>query len=110
MNINEAVWPLLGSALSLVLIIGSAILIPITRRWVSAKVGVEKSNLLFDWADIAVRAAEQILSTGTGADKYAYVLKALQSVSDSHDIKVDTVTLQAADRGGSSYAKDGRHS
>jgi hypothetical protein len=96
MNINDAVWPLLGSVLSLILAVGEAILIPMVRKWLAAKVGVEKSNLLFDWADIAVRAAEQILSTGTGADKYAYVLKALQSVSDSHDIKVDTVTLQAA--------------
>jgi hypothetical protein len=96
MNISDAVWPLLGSALSLVLIIGGAVLIPITRRWVSAKIGVEKSDILFSWAGICVRAAEQILSAGTGADKYAYVLKALQSVSESHSIKVDTITLQAA--------------
>jgi molecular chaperone DnaK (HSP70) len=96
MNISDAVWPLLGSALSLVLAVGGAIIIPMVRKWLAAKVGVEKSNLLFDWADIAVRAAEQILSSGSGADKYAYVLKAMQSVSDSHNIKVDTITLQAA--------------
>jgi hypothetical protein len=96
MNLSEAVWPLLGSAMSLVLAISGAILIPMVRKWLAAKVGVEKSNLLFDWADIAVRAAEQLLGAGAGADKYAYVLKALQSVSDSHSIKVDTITLQAA--------------
>jgi hypothetical protein len=96
MNISDAVWPLLGSALSLVLAIGGAILIPMVRKWLAAKVGVEKSNLLFDWAEICVSAAEQLLGAGAGADKYAYVLKALQSVSESHSIKVDTITLQAA--------------
>jgi Co/Zn/Cd efflux system component len=96
MNLSDTVWPLLGSVLSLVLAISGAILIPMVRKWLDAKVGVEKSDLLFSWAGICVRAAEQILSAGTGADKYAYVLKALQSVSESHDIKVDTITLQAA--------------
>jgi hypothetical protein len=93
---NEAAWSLLVTVLSLLLSIGGAILIPMVRKWLAAKVGVEKSNLLFDWADIAVRAAEQLLGAGAGADKYAYVLKALQSVSESHSIKVDTITLQAA--------------
>jgi hypothetical protein len=96
MNLSEAVWPLLGSVLSLVLAISGAILIPMVRKWLAAKVGVEKSNLLFDWAEICVSAAEQLLGAGAGADKYAYVLKALQSVSDSHNIRVDTITLQAA--------------
>jgi hypothetical protein len=93
---NEAAWSLLVTVLSLLLSIGGAVLIPMVRKWLAAKVGIEKSNLLFDWADIAVRAAEQLLGAGAGADKYAYVLKALQNVSDSHSIKVDTITLQAA--------------
>lgn len=92
---NELTLSLLGTVLSLVFAIGGAFLIPPAKKWLDAKVGVEKSNLVFDWAATFVRAAEKTITAGGGA-KYLWVAEALRGLTDSHNIKIDDVTLEAA--------------
>jgi hypothetical protein len=93
---SEATLSLLGTVLSLVSLVAGYFLIPAAKKWLDAKVGVEKSSLLFNWAETFVKAAEQMHGPGVGGVKYAVVLKALQGFSNSQNIKVDDKTLEAA--------------
>jgi hypothetical protein len=93
---SEATLTLLGTILSAVVAIGGYFLIPILYKLAVAKLGLEHADLLFNWAETFVKAVEQTQGPGRGGTKYALVLEALRGLSNSHNIKVDDKTLEAA--------------
>jgi hypothetical protein len=66
------------------------------KPWLDAKVGVEHSTLIFNWAETFVRAAEQMMGPGGGGAKYSYVSGALEALAESKKIKLDEHALEAA--------------
>jgi hypothetical protein len=66
------------------------------KPWLDAKVGVEHSTFIFNWAETLVRAAEQMMGPGGGGAKYTYVSGALEALAESKNIKLDENTLEAA--------------
>jgi hypothetical protein len=66
------------------------------KPWLDAKIGVEHSTFIFNWAETLVRAAEQMMGPGGGGAKYTYVSGALEALAESKNIKLDNDSLEAA--------------
>jgi hypothetical protein len=66
------------------------------KPWLDAKIGVEHSNLIFGWAQTFVGAAEQMMTTSPGLDKYHYVSSALDALADSKNINLSDDAMEAA--------------
>lgn len=93
---SDTTLALLESVLSLVLAIGGAILLPKLRELAVKKIGESNTNMLFSWADTAVKTAEQQLGPGRGSVKYDIAYSILEGISRAQNLKVDEATLKAA--------------
>lgn len=65
--------------------------------WLKAKLGKEKFNELKSWAEIAVKAAEQIFDgPGKGEEKKAYVLAFIESMGFTVDAEAIENLIESA--------------
>jgi hypothetical protein len=96
MTINEATTALLELVVTSLVSIAGYFLIPLVYKLAVAKIGADHANFIFGWADTLVKAVEQTHGPGNGDIKYNLAFSALKGLSQSHDIKIDNSTLQAA--------------
>lgn len=59
-------------------------LVPLLKEWI----GAENLREVQVWAETAVRYAEQVMTTSTGAEKKAYVVEYLTKLCTDNNIKI----------------------
>ena len=86
MNID--ITDIIVSAIGLVGLIMTGIVIPALRTWVKSKVTNEQWETIKNYALAGVQAAEILIGAGNGAKKFEQCA--------AHGIKIDTDTIQIA--------------
>ena len=94
MNID--ITDIIVSAIGLVGLIMTGIVIPALRTWVKSKVTNEQWETIKNYALAGVQAAEILIGAGNGAKKFEEAKKYIEKQCAAHGIKIDTDTIQIA--------------
>ena len=87
---NDVLFEILKAALILVVVLAARYVIP----WIKLQVEGTKYNWLVQWAELAVKSAEQtILGRKTGAEKKAIVTKFLKEQLQQKNISLSDEQL-----------------
>lgn len=94
MNID--ITDIIVSAIGLVGLIMTGIVIPALRAWVKSKVTNEQWETIKNYALAGVQAAEILIGAGNGIKKFEEAKKYIEKQCSAHGIKIDTDTIQIA--------------
>lgn len=95
MNID--ITDIIVSAIGLVGLIMTGIVIPALRTWVKSKVTNEQWETIKNYALAGVKAAEIIFNAqGKGEEKLEWVSKYIEAQCKAHGIKIDMDTVRVA--------------
>ncbi len=95
MNID--ITQIIVSAIGLVGLIMTGIVIPALRTWVKSKVTNEQWETIKNYALAGVQAAEIIFNAqGQGEAKFAWAANYIEQHCAEHGIKIDTDTIKVA--------------
>lgn len=94
MNID--ITDIIVSAIGLVGLIMTGIVIPALRAWVKSKVTNEQWETIKNYALAGVQAAEILIGAGNGTKKFEEAKKYIEKQCEAHGIKIDTDTIQIA--------------
>lgn len=94
MNID--ITDIIVSAIGLVGLIMTGIVIPALRAWVKSKVTNEQWETIKNYALAGVQAAEILIGAGNGIKKFEKAKQYIEKQCAAHGIKIDTDTIQIA--------------
>ena len=94
MNID--ITQIIVSAIGLIGLILTGIVIPSLRSWLKSKVTNEQWETIKNYALAGVQAAEIMIGAGNGEKKFEDAKKYIEKECAAHGIKIDMDTVQVA--------------
>lgn len=94
MNID--ITQIIVSAIGLIGLILTGIVIPSLRSWLKSKVTNEQWETIKNYALAGVQAAEIMIGAGNGEKKFEDAKKYIEKECAAHGIKIDTDTVERA--------------
>ena len=94
MNID--ITQIIVSAIGLIGLILTGIVIPSLRSWLKSKFTAEQWDTICNYAVAAVQAAEIMIGAGKGEEKFTWAKEYIEAQCKAHGIKIDMDTVQVA--------------
>lgn len=89
MTVQDIVVKALELIIAIIVLVATRYLVP----WLKTKIGDDTLDIITTWVKEAVHAAEQVMTSNTGAEKKAYVIEFVKKILEENNISISDEEL-----------------